>query len=253
MLARRSIIERSASLKSMSSVQRDLIYDVGLHNGDDTAYYLAKGFRVVAIEANPVLAERCFRRFRSEVDAGQVHILNVGVGPVRGEFDFWVHKTHDEWSSFIRNPDWNSDECERIRIDTVPLTEILEEHGTPYYLKVDIEGADVLAIRALDGLHLPTYVSFEGSPEAVTNLCHLSCLGYDAFKIVDQSVHNHPQTALEHDNENDWKRIRGKLVLWKWRVTRQFRLDETLPGRVWRSLRRGAPRGRGVRGRCRPT
>ena len=40
-----------------------LIYDVGMHNGDDTAYSLHKGFHVVAIEANPTLAqagEKCF-------------------------------------------------------------------------------------------------------------------------------------------------------------------------------------------------
>ena len=36
----------------------DLIYDVGMHNGSDTAYYLHKGFRVLAIEANPVLAKQ---------------------------------------------------------------------------------------------------------------------------------------------------------------------------------------------------
>jgi hypothetical protein len=29
-----------------------LIYDVGMNNGDDTAYYLRRGFRVLAIEAN---------------------------------------------------------------------------------------------------------------------------------------------------------------------------------------------------------
>ncbi len=27
----------------------DLIYDVGMHDGEDTAYYLARGYRVVAI------------------------------------------------------------------------------------------------------------------------------------------------------------------------------------------------------------
>jgi putative ABC transport system substrate-binding protein len=32
-----------------------LIYDVGMNNGDDTAYYLRRGFRVLAIEANPDL------------------------------------------------------------------------------------------------------------------------------------------------------------------------------------------------------
>jgi len=31
----------------------DLVFDIGMHNGDDTAYYLARGYRVVAVEANP--------------------------------------------------------------------------------------------------------------------------------------------------------------------------------------------------------
>jgi hypothetical protein len=35
----------------------DLVYDVGFHQGEDTAFYLKKGFRVVAFEAHPRLAE----------------------------------------------------------------------------------------------------------------------------------------------------------------------------------------------------
>ena len=31
----------------------DLTYDVVMHNGDDTAYYLYKGYRVVAVDADP--------------------------------------------------------------------------------------------------------------------------------------------------------------------------------------------------------
>src|SRR5690348_14857053 len=40
-----------------------LIYDVGLCDGDDTAFYLAKGFRVVAVEANPALVAAAKQRF----------------------------------------------------------------------------------------------------------------------------------------------------------------------------------------------
>ena len=39
---------------------RRLIIDVGMHNGDDTAFYLAKGFEVVAVEANAALVEAAF-------------------------------------------------------------------------------------------------------------------------------------------------------------------------------------------------
>ena len=37
----------------------DLIYDIGMNHGEDTAYYLSKGFRVIAIEANPGLTDEC--------------------------------------------------------------------------------------------------------------------------------------------------------------------------------------------------
>ncbi len=33
--------------------ERDLIFDLGLHEGGDPRFYLDKGFRVVAVEANP--------------------------------------------------------------------------------------------------------------------------------------------------------------------------------------------------------
>jgi hypothetical protein len=36
----------------------DLMYDVGFHRGEDTAFYLKKGFCVVAFEAHPRLAEK---------------------------------------------------------------------------------------------------------------------------------------------------------------------------------------------------
>ena len=80
----------------------ELIYDVGMNNGDDTAYYLARGHRVVAIEANPILAREGGVRFRGEIAAGRLTILNVGVSDREGEFPFWICDTLSEWSSFNR-------------------------------------------------------------------------------------------------------------------------------------------------------
>lgn len=43
----------------------ELIYDVGFHRGEDTAFYLKKSFRVVAFEAHPRLAENGRSVYRS--------------------------------------------------------------------------------------------------------------------------------------------------------------------------------------------
>jgi hypothetical protein len=45
----------------------DLIYDVGMNNGDDTACFLSLGFRTVAIEANPELVKYAKARFAHEI------------------------------------------------------------------------------------------------------------------------------------------------------------------------------------------
>jgi len=38
-------------------MNKNLIIDVGVHQGEDTEYYLKKGFCVVGIEADPQLYE----------------------------------------------------------------------------------------------------------------------------------------------------------------------------------------------------
>src|SRR5262245_6208551 len=60
-------------------VHQDLIYDVGMNNGDDTAYYLRRGFRVVAIEADTRLAKYAGERFGTQISSGQLRILNIGI------------------------------------------------------------------------------------------------------------------------------------------------------------------------------
>ena len=48
--------------------KNNLIFDVGMHKGEDTHYYLLKGFDVVAFEADPNLVQFSKRRFKKEID-----------------------------------------------------------------------------------------------------------------------------------------------------------------------------------------
>ncbi|MCZ2153852.1 MAG: hypothetical protein LC114_08145 [Bryobacterales bacterium] len=57
----------------------DLIIDVGMCDGADTAYYLFKGFRVIAIDADPILCEKASRRFADEIAEKRLEILNLGI------------------------------------------------------------------------------------------------------------------------------------------------------------------------------
>ncbi len=165
----------------------DLIYDIGMNNGDDAAYYLRRGFRVLAIEANPVLVEQASCRFEREIAAGILSILNIGVSDRDGVFPFWICDTHPEWSSFDRAVASRNDaDHHQIMIASRPFRSIIREFGSPYYLKVDIEGNDICCLRDLTASDPPRYVSFEKSKRAVESLTLLHNLGYTGFKLISQ-------------------------------------------------------------------
>src|SRR5437870_2159547 len=87
----------------MISDAANLIIDVGMHNGDDTAYYLHEGFNVLAIEANPQLCEKGARRFRQAISQGRLTILNCAIHKRKGQLPFFINEEHTEWSSFDKS------------------------------------------------------------------------------------------------------------------------------------------------------
>ena len=176
-------------LTDMASRTPKLIYDVGLHDGEDTAYYLKLGFSVVAIEANTALAQAATRRFALEIASGQLEIVNVGISARSGVARFWVCDDHSEWSSFHREIASRSGCAHHaIEIPTLPFDAVLEEHGVPYYCKIDIEGNDYLCLEAMQPKLCPSYVSVELSRSPRTDpLGILHDVGYRRFKILDQT------------------------------------------------------------------
>lgn len=60
--------ERNDMKKHERTPRNGVIYDFGMHNGDDVEYYLKKGRKIVGVEANPSLVALCADRFRSEID-----------------------------------------------------------------------------------------------------------------------------------------------------------------------------------------
>jgi FkbM family methyltransferase len=174
-----------------TQVVRDLIYDVGMNNGDDTAFYLHQGFRVIAIDANPQLVGAAKGRFRSELASGRLTILNVGIAETKGTGTFWICENVSEWGSF--NEKAASRLGQRhypIEIETRPFKDILDEHGVPFYLKIDIEGHDSLCIQDLAGRPLSPFISVENQDVSETQVPPILSLlrdaGYCQFKLISQ-------------------------------------------------------------------
>lgn len=171
--------------------QNDLIYDVGFHKGEDTRVYLREGFKVIAIEANPLLAEEGKKMFEKEINDGKLILLNKGVGNTAGELDFWVNDYLTEWSSFDKQAGCrNGFACHAVKVECVPLTQIFEKYGVPFYFKVDIEGYDIFCLQQINPACKPKYLSTEAWSVEWLNLLHDK--GYTRFKIINQVDGFHP-------------------------------------------------------------
>ena len=162
-----------------------LIYDVGMHNGDDTAYYLHRGYNVIAVEADPDATAAGRERFAEAVQEGRLTILNVAIAEQRGEADFWISDDLRVWNSFDKSiASRNGMSCHAVKVQTVPLRELFAEHGVPYYLKLDIEGHDHIAAADIQSEDAPEFVSLEIN--SVDDFYLLRSKGYRKFKCIQQ-------------------------------------------------------------------
>jgi FkbM family methyltransferase len=184
----------------------DLIYDVGMYHGEDTDFYLKKGFRVVAFEADPALANECRRRFQGALADRRLQIVEGAIcSKAAATVPFYRNPFDRLWGTI--RPDWVERNLrlgapsERIEVAVVNFSECLQEFGVPHYLKIDIEGADLLCVEAMLGITpRPDYLSIESNKTDFAALLRefdlLSELGYHRFAVVQQAlIHGRPYTG----------------------------------------------------------
>ena len=184
------------------SKHADLIYDVGFHYGEDTAYYLKKGFRVVAFEAHPRLAEKGRAMF---ADAARDGCFTMVEGAIispeewvagRREVTFYVNdvldtvgSTYQLWTDRFAK---RGATTHRLSVAAVDFVDYLRILGVPHSMKIDIEGSDRFCLESLRHVaERPDFLSWEleqiDVSRAHAELELLASLGYDAFQIVQQS------------------------------------------------------------------
>jgi FkbM family methyltransferase len=190
-----------------------LIYDVGMHNGDDTAYYLHLGYRVVGIEASPLMIATLRKRFFQDISGGRLTLLNVGVAKSEGQLDFWICDEVSEWSSFnLEIASRNGAKHHSVSVDTLTFSSILSRYEVPFYCKIDIEGNDLLCLNGLVQSDLPPFISLEmGHADGNIAIDLLYALGYKKFKIISQVTWAQPLPIFSSYENGLNRTIRGYL------------------------------------------
>lgn len=169
---------------------RRLVIDLGMNNGDDTEYYLAKGYDVVAVEANPYLCEAAGKRFGDAISDGRLTILNVAIAESVKDYTFYINTENHHWSSLDIN--WaarNNTSVVPYSVKGTTLTHIIENYGCPYFLKIDIEGGDMIVLhQLLNSNPIPQFLSIEDCRFGFEYIELLRKIGYRRFKLSNQAM-----------------------------------------------------------------
>ena len=247
----------------------DLVYDIGLHKGEDTEFYLAKGFRVVAVEADPALAAHCREKFSAPLREGRLVIVEGAVvdvphdAPLPATIRFYRNldlsvwgTTHKDWAA--RNARLGT-RTEEIEVACVDLAAVLREHGMPHYMKIDIEGGDSACLAALAGFTVrPSYLSMESEKVDFERLraeiASLQALGYDAFVAVQQGAMRHVRVPdepregrhVEHVFRHGSSGLFGREVAQEWRTADEVLADYRRIFRRYRAFGDGSVFARGL-------
>lgn len=170
----------------------DLAFDVGSHVGDRVACFRRLGARVVAVEPQPALARTLRLIYRRDL---QVMVEETAVGRQAGSAELHLNPRNPTVSTLSgaliasarRAPAWQDQRWTRqVRVPVTTLDRLIERHGDPAFIKIDVEG---LEAEVLAGLSRPVpALSFEFTTiqrsVAVEAIDRCQALGYRWFNVA---------------------------------------------------------------------
>ena len=142
-----------------------LAFDIGSHVGDRVGAFLRLGARVVAAEPQPECAQLV-----SSIYGGHAGftLLEVAVGAETGRLQLHVNGANPTISTastpFIDAardaPQWRGETWDRaIEVPVTTLDALIATHGSPAFIKIDVEGWEAQALAGLS--KPPPALSFE--------------------------------------------------------------------------------------------
>jgi FkbM family methyltransferase len=141
-----------------------LVFDIGANVGTMTAIFTSLGAKVVAVEPNPDCAKHIERSSSREA----VQVVQAAVGEKTGSGELHVSDRKDKMSSLSSawvqavsngNHEYAGQWNRKLTVPMVTLDSLIERFGTPFYIKIDVEGYEEAVLKGLS--RCPPLLSFE--------------------------------------------------------------------------------------------
>lgn len=196
-------------------IEKDLIFDIGTHVGEDAINYAWRGYKVIAVDADPSIIAQNKEKY-SEKYPGIAFLNYAADSKDDGEIELFINGITAQNSVIEAIGKRQNTSGGSVKVPTTTLKKLTETYGVPFYCKIDIEGHDAVATRSLKGAsELPTYISVEtecppddrklAEEGVLETLDALREVGYTKFKLVDQST-------LKVLGDEDYYKKRDTLV-----------------------------------------
>lgn len=188
----------------------DLVFDVGANQGEYAEVLAAEGARVVAVEPNTAFAPR-LQAFARETD---IHPVFAAIGDEPGTAVLNVCSVPgfstlvDPGTEWIEeSPDYETvNWTHTLEVPVTTMDVLARDFGAPEYLKIDVEGFEINALRGMS--FRPRYVSFEFGARrkdaAVECLEHLGAQAYAFRPIVGRDYRFATREWMSPAEAKDW-------------------------------------------------
>ena len=140
----------------------DLVFDIGAHVGDRVAAFRRLGAKVVAVEPQPALAFTIGMLYQHGLFAyfpgSNVVVERKAVGRKAGDVRLMVNTDNPTISTasnaFIHAaqdaPGWQGQHWDKsIRVPMTTLDALIDQHGVPAFIKIDVEGFEEEVLMGL--------------------------------------------------------------------------------------------------------
>lgn len=195
-----------------------LLFDIGANRGDAVVAGLNKGYKVIAVEAAPLIYKELVKNF----------IYNESVIPIK----FAVSDKDNESVEFYEceedglstlNKEWLTADAmpykgkgyRSIKVNTITIDTLAKIYGEPDLIKIDVEGAEWSVLRGMTKKY--GMLTFEWTDVTINEhqkqLEYLNNVGYT--KVGPQFIENHLEEPtiwydLDSFSLNSWKENNSK-------------------------------------------